>query len=316
MMQFNKDMAVTHNVQFRVIDKITGQTVKVYEGHNQATNTMLTGIAHYLSGDGVLNQGYDTLSRYVPRYISLGCMGLINQEQEQILDENDEPTTNGLPAGIGTPDTAEKLEDETDEEYEIRRYTAYMRQTPSYGSDGYATYSDGTINVNENNGRIYLGLGPIYANRPDAEKTINCELISDSFPRAKISYRSLIPENKAEKPHTIDAIFSAMISTGALAQFREPGKDYLFITEAGLWSDPVWKSNNNGLLAGYRIAPPNEANWDMNAKANRDILKSQVIRVGINQVVQVIWKVQIGSIGQLTSRVYDTSIYIGKDGVS
>lgn len=321
-MDCNKDMAVYHNVQFRVIDRITGQTVQVYDGHNQATNTMLTGIAHYLSGNGVLGQGPDTLGMFVPRYISLGTMGLINQEQEQaiddgepVVDENDEPVYNGLPAGIGTPDTAEQQEGESDEDWEIRRFTSYMQQTPSYGSDGYATFANGNVNVTDNNGRAYLGLGPVFANRPAPDKTIDCELISNSFPRAKISYRSIIPAGQAEKPNTIDVIFSAMISTGALAQFREPDKNYLYITEAGLWSEPLWKDHNNGLLAGYRIAPPNENNWDMSIKANRDILKSQVIRVGINQVVQVIWKVQLGSIGQLNSRVYDTSIYIGKDGV-
>lgn len=297
--QLGKDMHVTHNVQFKVIDQITGQVVQTYEGHNVATNTMLTGIAHYLSGDGIFNQGYDMLSMFVPRYISLGTMGLINQNEDGVH----------LPSGIGTPDTAEQLPGESSTEWEIRRFQAYMHQTPSYGSDGYA------INSSDDNGREFYGLGPVFANRPDPDKTVRCELISDSFPRAQISYRSVIPESQAERPHTIDVVFSAMISTGALAQFREQGKDYVFITEAGLWSKPTWSEHNNGLLAGYRIAPPNENNWDMSVSSNRNILKSQVIRVGINQVVQVIWKVQLGSVGQLVSRVYDTSIYIGKAGI-
>ena len=38
-----------------------------------------------------LNPGFSMLSNYVPRYISLGTMGLINQEQDSY----------GLPAGIG-----------------------------------------------------------------------------------------------------------------------------------------------------------------------------------------------------------------------
>ena len=295
--EFGKNMDVRHNVQFRVLDRSTGQVVKVYEGHNQATNTMLTGIAHYLQGDGVLNQGFDMLGMFVPRYISLGTMGLIDQEQDE----------NYLPTGIGTPETEERLPGETDDDYEARRFMSYIQQTPSYGSDGYALNSAG------NHNREFLGLGPAFADRPESSKTVRCELISPSFPRASISYRSLIPEDRSEKPQTIDVVFSAMISTGALAQFRETGKDYIFITEAGLWSIPTWKEANNGLLAGYRIAPPNEANWDMSVKSNRDILKSQVIRVGINQVVQVIWKIQLGSIGQLVSRIYDTSIYIGKE---
>ena len=300
-------MRIDHNVQFRVYDKGTGALVKVYEGHNAATNTMLTGLAHYLTGDGVFNQGYESLSNYVPRYISLGTMGLINQNEEYIEDEGEQVNTH-LPAGICGYGVSEQGESETDEAYEARRFTAYMQQVPSYGSDGY--YSSSAMN----NNRIYLGLGPDFANRPEMDKTINCELISDSFPRAIISYRSINPEHLAETPETVDIVYSAMISTGALAQFREEGRDYVFITEAGLWSTPAYDNSKlgRGLLAGYRIAPPNESDWDMNVKANRDLLKQQVIRVGINQVVQVMWKIKIGSLSQLQSRIYDTSIYIGK----
>ena len=92
-----------------------------------------------------------------------------------------------------------------------------------------------------------------------------------------------------------------MISTGALAQFRNPGQDYIFITEVGLWSKKHWEdSGANGLLAAYRIAPPNEKNWDMKIKENRELLKKQIIKVNKNQVVQVIWKIQLGSIDQLS----------------
>lgn len=299
--QFGRNMRIDHNVQFRVFDRASGALVKTYEGHNQATNTMLTGIAHYLQGDGILNQGIATLGMFVPKYISLGVMGLMSQEEDE----------NGLPTGIsGYMDDMEQGDSETDEEYEIRRFTSYMQQTPSYGADGYYT-SDA-----DNNNRPYFGLGPAFGDRPDQTKTISCELISKAYPRSAISYRSLIPEDQSETPQTIDVIFSAMVSTGALAQFRETGKDYVFITEAGLWSTPTYSAGaHNGLLAGYRIAPPNENNWDMTVEHNRDLLKQQVIRVGINQVVQVIWKIQIGSIGQLQSRVYDTSIYIGQSEV-
>ena len=209
---------------------------------------------------------------------------------------------------FGRLGVGEQGDEETDEEYEIRRFVAYMQQLPSYGADGYYT------NTTQNNNRLYLGLGPDFANRPDSSMTIDCELISASFPRAKISYRSITPEDRSETPETIDVIFSAMISTGALAQFRQQGKDYVFITEAGLWSSPQYDNNKlgRGLLAGYRIAPPNESDWDMNIQANRELLKQQVIRVGLNQVVQVIWKIQIGSMAQLQTRIYDTSIYIGK----
>ena len=350
--KFAKHLGVRHNVAIRVIDPATNQIVSHHEGHNAATNSLLTGIGHYLTGDGILNQGYDMLSAYVPKYISLGTMGLINQ------DEDD----NGYPAGIG-------IVSGTEEE----RFIDYMQQCPGYGADGY--------DANLNNGRKHLGLGPMFADRAstktyetlqmgdlnfdgkvdaddvmilvdyncgvreltdkqkavadinrdgkidcidmqllrrcaegeisqsklgvisyssDSAPAVDCELISTSFPRASISFRDIVPEYESELPKTIDVVFSAMISTGALAQFREPGRDYIFITEAGLWSRPDWvDGGDNGLLAGYRIAPPNEENWDMTVAANRDLLKKQIIRVGINQVVQVIWKIQLGGIDQL-----------------
>ena len=70
---------IQHNVSIRVIDSISGRIVSEHTGHNAATNSLLTGIAHYLTGDGVLNQGYHMLEAYVPKYISLGTMGLIDK---------------------------------------------------------------------------------------------------------------------------------------------------------------------------------------------------------------------------------------------
>ena len=276
---------------------------KIYSGHNQATNSMLIGIAHYLTGDGILNQGWHLLSSYVPKYISLGTMGLLNQEEDE----------NGLPAGLGVAD-----KDESD------RLKDYLNQAPGYGADGY----DGNLN----NGRLYYGLGPTFANRP-SESTINCELISETFPRASISFRDIVPETESEFPETVDVVFSALISTGALAQFREEGKDYIFITEAGLWSRPDWvDGGDNGLLAGYRLAPTDSSYYGMTesdvtddvaieylknqgidnpsegqindikpeiAQRNRTAVKSSVLRVATNQVVQVIWKIQLGSLDQL-----------------
>lgn len=277
ILQAAKNMNIQHNVSFRVLDASTRQVVKEYSGHNQATNSLLLGIAHYLKGDGILNQAADMLGYYIPRYISLGTMGLINQDEDE----------NGLPVGIGV--SISKDDSESTEEYEIRRFQEYMRQVPGYGADGYDS--------NQNNSRQYLGLGPAFADRSDTSKTIQCELVSTTFPRSPITYRNIIPEVEAELPETIDVVFGAMVSTGALAQFREPGKDYVYITEAGLWSEPNWISNgNNGLLAGYRITPPDSKNWDMTVPENRDILRQNIIRVGINQVVQVIWKIQIGSL--------------------
>lgn len=391
-----KNLRTEHNVSIRVLDSKSGKVISSHIGHNAATNSLLVGIAHYLTGDGVLNQGYHMLNYYIPKYISLGTMGLINQDEDE----------NGLPAGIGVSEGSEE-----------DRFVDYLLQVPGYGADGY--------DPNLNNNRDYFGLGPVFADRdtskivtetiqlgdinldgvvnnadilmfadylagnvkltdkqllaadvnqdgeincsdlalitqcvsgeitlgtveyrPSIAPTINCELISDSFPRVQISYRDIVPETESEIPQTIDVIFSAMISTGALAQFREPGKDYIFITEAGLWSKKDWESGgDNGLLAGYRIAPPNKQNWAMTAESvsddyaitylkdqgidnptedqiqsikpeiaqnNRQILKQNIIRVGPNQVVQVIWKIQLGGLEQLggLSDLYPSGIVL------
>lgn len=270
VLKIPKPLCVQENVSFRVLNRSDGKVIQEHVGHNCATNSMLTGIGHYLVGDGVLNQGYAMLNTYVPKYISLGTMGLINQEEDE----------QGLPLGIGISEGSEES-----------RFKDYMLQRPGYGADGY--------DENQNNGREYFGLGNEYENRPDSSKTINCELVSTSFPRAEISFRDIVPETEAELPQTIDIVYSAMISTGALKQFRESDKDYVFITEAGLWSNKYWEDGgDNGLLAAYRIAPPNSTNWDMSDSYNRNILKQNILKVGINQIVQVIWKIQLGSIDQ------------------
>lgn len=298
--QCAKDLGVKYNVTFRILDAATGQLVSEHVGHNQATNSMLTGIAHYLKGDGILNQATHMLSRHIPRYISLGTMGLISQEEEVIAVPTEtgeiEYINTGLPAGIG-----DKLyeNDGKTVRSEADRFQAYINTMPGYGADGYDS--------NRNNGRNKMGLGPVFAKRDSANtenpQTVECELISETFPRAAITYREIVPETHAELPETIDIIYSAMISTGALAQFRETGKDYVFITEAGLWSSDVWTAGaSNGLLAGYRIAPPDEKNWDMTIEENRELLKRSILKVRKNQVVQVIWKIQLGSHRQLIGK--------------
>lgn len=266
-----KDARVFQNVTFRVLDATTGKCVQEVRGHNQATNTMLEGIGNYLAGNGVFNQGYAMLADYVPRYISLGTMGLSSQDED----------AEGLPVDLDP--------------------VTYMQQLPGYGADGYG--------ASLNNNRPYFGLGPAFADRPYQGRTVQCELVSDSFPRVEIAQRRVLPEAEAEVEQTVDIIFSAMISTGALAQFREAAESvtnegnskHLFITEAGLWSQRKSASLGDGLLAAYRIVPPNAANWDMGNPANVDILKHQILRVGVNQVVQVIWKIQLGSLSQLTT---------------
>jgi hypothetical protein len=199
-------------------------------------------------------------------------MGLLNQDQ----------TENGLPAGIGvTP----QQEGESDEDFEVRRYKEYMEQLPGYGADGYSSA--------QNNGREYFGLGPMFS-----VSAVKCELITPAYPRAPITYRAVLPEAESELPETMDIIFSAYISTGSLAKFRG-NNDYLFITEVGMWGSRTYKNTDeNGLLAAYRIVPPNSENYDMENPANRSILQQNILRVGRNQIVQVIWKIQLGSVEQ------------------
>lgn len=293
-----------HNVTLRVLDRATGRLIQEQKGHNSATNTMIEGIGHYLTGAGVLRQGYSMLERFVPQYISLGTMGLLNQDED----------SNHLPAGID--------------------FDHYMQQRPGFGSDG---YSD-----EYNNGRPYHGLGPAFTSFSTSQSyytgnityykgvayrakedmpvdpdtgTYNywkgdqwevsssqptCyELISQNFPRSEITFRDVVPENESELARSIDVVFSAMITTGALEEFRQfYGKSYIFITEAGLWSEKDYIPDNvsyNGLLAGYRLVPPNSDNWDMSIAANREILKKQILRVEADQVVQVIWKIQLAN---------------------
>src|SRR5574343_1463401 len=130
-----KRLDLRHNVSIRVLDDNTGEVVSEHIGHNASTNSLLTGIAHYLTGDGVLGQS-EVLENWVPQYISLGTMGLVSQEQD----------ADGYPAGIGNVDGSE-----------LQRYAEYMNQCPGFGADGY----DGNLN----NHRMYLGLGPMFDNR-------------------------------------------------------------------------------------------------------------------------------------------------------
>lgn len=266
-----KRIPIRHNVSLNVIDLTTKKIVKSHTGHNASTNGLLTGIGHYLAGDGILNQGWHLLKQYVPQYISLGTMGLYGQEQDR----------EGLPSniGIGAGEDSERFKD-------------YILQCPGFGADGY--------DKNLNNNRKYLGLGPQFNEREDTTTTANCELISSDYTRSEISFRDVVPEIESEFPKTIDVVFSAMVPLGTLKKFRPEGCDYIFITEAGLWSRKDWiDSGDNGLLAGYRICPPDEKNWDMSIAENRNLLKREILKVGKNQVVQIVWKIQLGGLEQL-----------------
>lgn len=444
-----KRLDFKQNVTIRVLDEATHKVVQEHVGHNAATNSLLTGIAHYLMGDGVLNQADDTLSSWIPQYISLGTMGLTSQDNED-----------GLPIGIGytpiAPDNA------TEEEKELNtqlRYEEYINQSPGFGADGYDAYT--------NNNREWFGLGYPYSDKPaklsqdfytvgdqyilsedpisgeedsiisvtvypdgvvnqdihdtsvtrnvlstndytlqynnnnqyevtiedsvvipagsriaiiymvDSKEAVNCELINIDTLRSKITYRNLIPEVQSEIPNTIDIIFSAFVSVGALKEFRGDN-DYVFITEAGLWSKSYWNnSGDNGLLAGYRIMPTDDEaadigvqqsfvgdgvtkaftftdtalaitsvtvdnvlvteynldtntnqivftddhipsdgsniivvykttnSWkDMSKSENREAVQKNIIRIGKNQVAQIIWKLQLGGLEQLNGLRY------------
>ena len=351
-----KSLTTEHNVAFNVYDEITGQLLQHHEGHNSATNSMLTGIGHYLMGDGVLNQGSAMLEHWVPHYMSLGTMGLYSQDAD----------SEGLPTGIGYSNSVT----------EEQNFVHYASHCPGFGADGY--------DLSDNNDRSFPGLGRIFSDKsytqsyiaggntstfettypissiaqvtvngadvtqtttwqpssmtfmlretpvansvviityitstPLVYNTVDCELISASFPRVPITYRKLIPESSAELPRTVDVILSAMVSTGALKSFREARKDYVFITEAGLWSNKFWPTDNNGiidyssgdngLLAGYRIMPTDDDQQDMTNPDNREALRHEILRVGFNQVVQIVWKLQLGSICDFNYS-YDESI--------
>lgn len=334
-LEIAKRLDLKQNVTIRVIDEATNKVVCEHVGHNAATNSMLTGIAHYLLGDGTLNQGSDMLTSWVPQYISLGTMGLTNQESETYIDEElDMEVT--VPSGIGTtlpaPDNATTEEKTLNEEL---RFTEYLNQCPGFGADGY--------DENTNNDRKYFGLGLPYDDRPSLKKqdfftftsesgrsfrlstipasdimeitiypdgvvnqdthntsinrevlpsdqysisgdtvTINdgwsitegsriaiiyeisgdeaavCELIDSTSLRSKITYRGMVPEVQSELPGTLDIIYSTFVSLGQLAKYRGD-KDYIYITEAGLWSKPSYTGGgDNGLLAGYRIMPSDD----------------------------------------------------------
>ena len=476
-----KRLDVKQNVTIRVIDEPTGKVVQEHIGHNAATNSLLTGIAHYLMGDGVLNQAQDTLSMWVPQYISLGTMGLTSQESETIGNDSSSSGEEDLeefivPKALGyTPVAPESATPEEKELNAQLRFTEYINQTPGFGADGYDN--------NSNNDREWFGLGYPYTLKPDTlkqdfytwdgsaatftlgvtpleiisvtlypdgvvnqdisdisvtrkvlsttsysisgdkltlnqyEETIpsnsrlaviytysnsdaaNCELVSAKINqynnivpltlRSRITYRDLVPEIQSEVPNTLDVIYSAMVSVGALKDYRGTN-DYVYITEAGLWSKAEYSdSGDNGLLAGYRIMPSDDevnilgvekiltatgsatytlvddnneplnivsidsitcdgivipsseytftmeigqtvlsfeedaipsagstliivyrsgdvsGTWkDMTIKENREKVQKSILRIGKNQVAQIIWKIQLGGLEQLNGLRY------------
>ena len=466
-----KRLDVKQNVTIRVIDEPTGKVVQEHIGHNAATNSLLTGIAHYLMGDGVLNQAQDTLSMWVPQYISLGTMGLTSQNSVELSDGSIVPSDLGY--------TPAAPDDATDQEKELNaklRFEEYLNQAPGFGADGYddnsnnnrewfglgypyslkpgalkqnfytwdgseatftlsekpvsiisvTLYTDGVVNQDIHDTSIprqvissenysvtenYIHLDA-YSDNPDPDvpaipatsriaviytidsaDAANCELIKATIDsdgniepltfRSKITYRDMVPEFQSEVPNTLDVIYSAMVSVGALSDYRGDN-DYVYITEAGLWSRSTYTdSGDNGMLAGYRIMPSDdevnilgvekifqstgadsytfteifvsidsitcdgviipksaysfeivdnytvltftednipaagstlimvfrtgdaEGTWkDMSVKENREKVQKSILRIGVNQVAQIIWKIQLGGLEQLNGLRY------------
>ena len=73
IIEIGKSLGLKYNVSIRILDEATGKVVSEHVGHNAATNTLLTGIGHYLAGEGIINQG-EILRGWIPQYISLGTM--------------------------------------------------------------------------------------------------------------------------------------------------------------------------------------------------------------------------------------------------
>lgn len=343
----SKKLGIYDNVYLRVVDIRTKEVVQQVKGHNAATSTILSGIAHFLCGDGTLNQAKFTLDDYVPQYMSLGTMGLCSQVADQ---------TTGLPIGIGNKNNPSSDADKTE------AIKDYMNHLPGFGADGYSNAY--------NNNREYFGLGLPYAfmvgdvnndnivnqedidallqylanpqghkinenaadvngdgkiNAKDIRELQNMlnanppqtppyrpgELISKSFPRIPITYRSIIPETDTEAPKSMDLILGGMVTTNALESFMGD-KDYIFVTEAGLWNNKYSNGNSvsNGLLAGYRIFPQTINQIDLDSASDTTVARyypdfqKSILRVNKDQVVQIVWKIQLGSIEDIDIQRY------------
>ena len=269
MQEIKQLLGSESNVLLSVIDSTSGNVLRTHVGHNAATNTFIYSCAQRFISDN---------TEWAPRYISLGTMGLLNQQE----------TDNHTPSGIGT------YLDTSDTDI-VTRYKHYIEQRPGYGADGY--------NSSMNNNRQYIGLGPSYTG-----SAINCELVADVssatlnfvHQRSPIVSVRLVPEYESSASESVDVYLTAMISDSALKNMMGD-LDYIFITECGLWSsDKVVSASGdfvpsdsftNGLLAAYRIMPPGITPSDMNNADSRTMLENEILRVEQGQIVQVVWKV-------------------------
>lgn len=300
--EVNKSFGIQNNVIFRVVDVESRQIVQQVEGHNSSTLSLLSGIGQFLSGSTS-----SLLSDFIPQYMSLGTMGLMGQASDD----------SGLPIGLGRLDDEGYPVDESGTrldpdsvEYKqvVQNYIDYIRQAPGFGADG--------TDANNNNDRPFFGLGLNFDNSEIlTDKSEGFELILHDSLRTPILHREFVEDPESELPNTVDVIYSSLISVGQLAEFRQDN-NYIFISEAGLWSRSTYKGEGmNGLLAGYRIAPVDSDSMKMGPSGddddtedtpeyaqNRKNLQKMILRVGVNQVVQIIWKLQIGSIEDLSSQ--------------
>lgn len=269
MQEIKQMLSSGSNVLLSVIDSRSGNVLRTHAGHNAATNTFIYSCAQRFISDN---------TEWAPRYISLGTMGLLNQQQ----------TDNHTPSGIGT------YLDTSDTDV-VARYKHYIDQRPGYGADGY--------NSSMNNDRQYIGLGPSYTG-----SAINCELVADVssatlnfvHKRSPIISVRVVPEYESSSSESVDVYLTAMISDSALKTMMGD-LDYIFITECGLWStDKVVSASGdyapsdsftNGLLAAYRIMPPGITSSDMDNAESRTLLENEILRVEQGQIVQVVWKI-------------------------
>lgn len=293
IVEIAKNLGVYQNVTLNVIDINTGEVVQTHSGHNMATNSLIYGIAHYLTGDGILGQGTSMLSSYVPQYISVGTMGLKSQTPKNGLPDIDSSYVNEFP-GYGS-DGYDLNDMNNRNQYGLgRAFTSYSDKLTYKSGDkvtisGYEYICNSDINMPMPYDKSYWTKG-------DKIPDVGIELIDPV--RFDISFRDIEPETKAELPRTMDVIFSTMISTGVLSKYRG-NRDFIYITEVGLWSKKLFVDvetvgGTNGLLAGYRLMPKNSDDWGNTTK-----VKQSILRVGKNQVVQVVWKIQLGSMTDL-----------------
>jgi len=345
-MKSERTITQRNNVTLRVIDAETGRIDQEHSGHNSVTTTLLEGIAHYLQGYGLDNQGM-LLKSYLPNYISLGTAGLRNynpttnvqletfNSDGSYRDSGQQGVQNSQTAWLDSTALNDGLNtvyfptDIPSHKYvpDIRAIHGsalvngdipelhYFNQPPGFDADIRAEVIRADL---DNNRRPKSGLGvPFQRIREDyiggltsssasehlnicpicgnvicycvcshhgsemevlSPNPLECELISDEHGRSSISAkRAFYPlsrvdgMNTAESLRSVDVVYTALISLGALASFRG-NRDYIFITECGLWgtrwtgerySNTVDDASLRGkfkvpadMLAGYRIYPP------------------------------------------------------------